>query len=414
MLWTDDHQEIEVSCNTNIQKIDSIGELHDFVSSSIEPFKRRISPYKAMALSLSVTQSILKTFHEDPKRAESFCRYLTERGLYVSSLDTRFVPYHKRDRKQQLYHPNWLQDDRVRFTKWSGELLVKLMDRTEVGTIQTFAGVFHEEEGSSEDVKKAFTGALLRLVFHFHQLQRQHGKRIVICLKPAPFFTFENISTLLSFYSDQLFEEGTKQLREAFGFSADDAEEMIKNHVGICFDIGQLAATYHDPLSRIKQIQQSDLTTCVQISSSPVLFSPDNNQEGQDRFFRVNQGRYLFPVSGRKEEGEKCYLDDVSKLCGERLKEWQSYAEWRAVNPLPLFLDQVKSLFTTQEYVDDFLDRVLPGDIPFQKLEIETRSWEFLPQEVRRNEGITDVTDVMVKNVAWLQERFAKHDYQRK
>jgi hypothetical protein len=69
---------------------------------------------------------------------------------------------------------------------------------------------------------------------------------------------------------------------------------------------------------------------------------------------------------------------------------------------VPIFTDRFGPFLNTQEYLRS-LCAVVRRDEPCQHLEVETYTWDVLPQEHRRGDAVSAVS----RELVWAMERLA-------
>src|SRR5262249_34918771 len=74
--------------------------------------------------------------------------------------------------------------------------------------------------------------------------------------------------------------------------------------------------------------------------------------------------------------------------------------EWRIHFHVPLFLERLGAFRNTQPYLKDLLARVR-ATAPTAHLEVETYTWDVLPEEHRR----LPIDDAIARELAWVRER---------
>jgi len=103
-------------------------------------------------------------------------------------------------------------------------------------------------------------------------------------------------------------------------------------------------------------------------------------------------------VGRTKEEGLKSYPDLPQALA--QLGDTQDL-EWRVHFHVPIFLENYGTFQSTQEDIVEVLKLVKADSSMTKHLEVETYTWEVLPEDTHLTLG-----EAISRELAWVREQF--------
>jgi hypothetical protein len=177
--------------------------------------------------------------------------------------------------------------------------------------------------------------------------------------------------------------------------SHDLHEEDVRRHAGMCFDACHMAVEFEDPADALARLKASDVPIFkVQLSSAlRVRFSQPN--QALDALGAFAESTYLHQVVERRGTEFIRYVDlpeAFAAVAGTDEREWRVHFH------VPIFLpEQSAGLSTTQNYLADLL-RLLRHDPVCPHLEVETYTWDVLPDAYRH----TDIATAIARELSWV------------
>lgn len=412
-VFSRDDSHLDLTYCLNVHPSYTLDNVRESIQRYTIPLRHRLDIDGPMGLGLRLSFQTVKKLRNNPDELDEFRAFLRENNFYVFTLNAFPAGKFQDDGvKEEVYRPTWLEEDRVQYTKWAGNLLVQFLEDTDrdFGTVSTLPGTFREW-GDSDRTWNHILGNFLRMVYHFHKKWEETGNRIQLCIEPEPFCSFESTDDILRFFNEFLFENGIRQYLDAFEMTEDEARKMITDHLGICFDASHLSVQYEQLPESLDRIQQAGIDIGkMQISAAPALLSPSRKPEAADSFLKMAEDRFLHQTYGQDAEGTIHSIKDLSRLNGDRLEEWEQFEEWRTHFHVPVFVERMENILTTQEFLQEGLKYALEEtEIPH--FEIETYSWNVLPITTRSSLGITNLTDVLEKEFDWTREQIREAGY---
>lgn len=160
-----------------------------------------------------------------------------------------------------------------------------------------------------------------------------------------------------------------------------------------------MAVEFEDPAAAFARLREAGVRVCkVQASAALRTGVPSDGSDGQRSLGRLADDVYLHQVVERRGGALAHYLDLPDALSASR--DATPDAEWRVHFHVPVFLQALADLETTQPYLACVLDLLKQQDIcPY--VEVETYTWDVLPAEYRT----TDASVAIARELAWVRER---------
>ena len=203
-------------------------------------------------------------------------------------------------------------------------------------------------------------------------------------------------------FSDWLLPIGKSWLAEKLAISDDEAEDVIKEHIQVCYDVCHFAIVYEKPADTFAKFEQAGIKIGkIQISAALKVMipaEPDAKDLVKISLLPFEESTYLHQVVARGKDGGLISFPDLP----EALKELNSTdaEEWRIHFHVPVFLDNYGALASTQYQISIVLNEILKNPSLTNHLEVETYTWEVLPDKIRLSLG-----ESISRELAWVIEK---------
>jgi len=372
---------------TNIHAGESWAEHFTALQQHLPYAKEKISPYEPFGIGLRLSNAASIELAKEEKLQE-FQNWLKENNCYVFTMNGfPYGGFHHTVVKDKVHAPDWTTNDRVVYNIRLANILAALLPQDMDGGISTSPLSYrhwHKTEDEKEHALQIATNHILQVVKTLVQLKETSGKSIHIDIEPEPDGLLENGEEFLHWYQDFLLPKGISFLAENFGYNTEKAESSIHEHVQLCYDICHFAVGYENHADVIQQLKQHGIGTGkIQISAALKAVLSDVKHERTavlNAFQQFNQPVYLHQVIAKTKEGALIRYADLPDALHEA--EYASVCEWRAHYHVPVFIENYGVLQSTQKDIQEVLrlQRVHPFT---QHLEIETYTWEVLPEGLK-------------------------------
>ena len=343
---------------------------------------------------------------ERPERLQEFRDWLKQTNSYVFTLNCfPYGGFHRTKVKEQVHAPDWTTEARLAYTLRCFRILAQLLPEGVEGGISTSPLSYRHWFVSDLEKNEAFERAtthLIAVVVELVRLQQETGKFLHLDIEPEPDGLLENSEELIRYFKEWLLSVGKASLAKQLGITAKEAEKLIKDHLQVCYDVCHFAIGYEKPKEAFKKLKQAGIGIGkIQLSAALKLLIPVSPFERFSIGKRLGEfadTTYLHQVVGRtKEEGLNSYPDLPQALA--QLGSTQDL-EWRVHFHVPIFLANYGTFQATQEDIVEVLKLVNANPNITNHLEVETYTWEVLPQDTHLTLG-----DAISRELAWAKEQ---------
>ncbi|GAA0526215.1 metabolite traffic protein EboE [Chitinophaga japonensis] len=349
--------------------------------------KAAVSPQQPFGIGLRLSNTASLELSKEAS-LQAFKAWLQEQGCYVFTMNGfPYGGFHNTVVKDQVHTPDWTTADRVAYTIRLFRLLAALLPEGMEGGVSTAPLSYKLWSRCAEERAAVTESATLNLLLVVEQLVRiRHsgGPLLHIDIEPEPDGLLENSQEYIDWYFQHLLPAGVPFLEDKFGVTEQEAADLLKAHVQLCYDVCHFALAYEQPAQVLARLQQHGLKTGkLQISAAlKALLPAAGSEERQaviNAFRTFNEPVYLHQVIGRTANGYTHYPDLPQALEDADNPQVQ---EWRSHFHVPLFIDHYGLLSATQEDIRQVL--ALQRAQPFTThLEVETYTWEVLPPDLK-------------------------------
>ena len=343
---------------------------------------------------------------ERPERLQEFQEWLKKTQAYVYSLNCfPYGGFHRTKVKEQVHAPDWTTEARLAYTLRCFRILAQLLPEGVEGGISTSPLSYRHWFVSDLEKKEAFERAtthLIAVVVELVRLQQETGKFLHLDIEPEPDGLLENSDELIHYFKEWLLSVGKASLAKQLGTTQKEAGKLIKDHLQVCYDVCHFAIGYEKPKEAFKKLKQAGIGIGkIQLSAALKLLIPESPFERFSIGKRLGEfadTTYLHQVVAMTNEGGlKSYPDLPQALA--KLGDTQDL-EWRVHFHVPIFLANYGTFQATQEDIVEVLKLVNANPSITKHLEVETYTWEVLPQDTHLTLG-----DAISRELAWVKEQ---------
>ena len=368
---------------TNIHPSSSWREVMANLERYAVPLKAAFSPNELFGIGLRLSGDESCEVLEDDNLAQ-FKTFLDERGLYVFTMNGfPYGPFHAQAVKANVHAPDWRDEERVRYTLRLIQILEHLLPEGMTGGISTSPLSYKAWVDGSSATWETLTNNVVRVAEELYRV-KERGTLIHLDLEPEPDGLLENSAEVVAFYQDWLLDYGAMTLARRLNISRSEAQEVLLEHIQICFDTCHVAVAYEEPADVLRQFEEVGIKVGkVQISSALEVTLPEDKaarEEITETLESFIESTYLHQVVQKNAGGTLTQYPDLPDAL-PHIQDSHA-AEWRVHFHVPIFTEHFGTLRSTQEGIVKTFD--LLKEKPFtEHLEIETYTWDVLPQELK-------------------------------
>jgi hypothetical protein len=384
---------------TNIHAGETWTDIFAGMKSHLPQIKAEVAPDQTFGVGLRLSAAAARSLQDETQFAE-FDAFLRSGGYSVFTLNGfPYGVFHGQPVKEGAYRPDWSDPARLDYTNIMANHLARWLPEGMQGSISTVPGTFKAwATGEARaGMMDAITGHIVQHVAHLVDIERRTGKRIHLALEPEPFCLIETIDETLAFYKEHLFgASAVAQLARLSGMNDAQAGEALRSHVGVCYDVCHAAVEFEDPKHSLDALLGAGITISkLQLSSAMCIARVD--RDGFERLKAMDEPIYMHQVIENRNGTIRRFADIPHALAAYASAQG---SEWRIHFHVPIFLDEMQHLGTTQQFLKDVLaiHRKTPVT---QQLEVETYTWDVLPENYRTG----GLSAAIARELQWVKGR---------
>ncbi len=340
---------------------------------------------------------------ERPEKLAEFQSWLAKANAYVFTMNGfPYGDFHRHIVKEKVHFPDWTTPERKDYTIRLFRILSQLLPSDMEGGISTSPISYRHWFKSQEELDAGMETAtrhLLEVVLELIQIRKETGKNLHLDIEPEPDGILENSDEMIWLYTDWLLPKGKKFLTEKLEILPDEAETAIKNHIQVCYDVCHFAIVYEKPAETFAKFHAQGIKVGkIQISAALKLFIPTEAVKRATLKRSLQpfvESTYLHQVVGRDSHGVLNSYPDLP-VALEKLADAKE-EEWRIHFHVPVFLDNYGTFSSTQSDILTVLQELTENPSITQHLEVETYTWEVLPEETKLSLG-----ESISRELAWV------------
>lgn len=391
---------IHLSYCSNVHPGSEWTEIFKQLKHHIPELKKRLSPDEPFGIGLRLSAKAAFDLQKTSLLNE-FKDWLTKEDLYVFTING-FVygSFHGEKVKDEVYKPDWNSEDRFHYTSAMIQLLAELTPAEGEGSIST-SPISYKYWGRSDSELDSLVETsckqLAELAHSMAEIRKLSQKYIHVDIEPEPDCFLENGAETIHFFQHQLWPIGSRYLTKHHNYSVEEAEEILKEHITVCFDTCHFALEYEHPVNSITELRNAGIKIGkVQLSSALKVNLGDDQSHREKIAGQLQQfvePVYLHQVLAKTTSGEIRQYRDLDQAL-THIQD-TDVTEWRVHFHVPVFVDHFGDLSSTQDETIRSLQTLLEGNHS-SHYEIETYTWEVLPGNLKM-----DLTDSIERELKW-------------
>lgn len=386
---------------TNIHAGESWPAIFESLKQYCLPLKAALSPDQPFGIGLRLSNESSETLTDAVVLAD-FKAWLQEHGLYVFTMNGfPYGAFHFAVVKDKVHQPDWTTPERLAYSKRLFDILAVLLPEGMDGGVSTSPisyKFWHKTPAALEEAKRVACRHMIDLCAHLVRLKQVHGKSLHLDIEPEPDGILEDSQGFIEFYNHYLIGKGRRLLAAQLACTEEEAEAAIREHLQLCYDVCHFAVGFESPSDVIQAMSKEGIRTGkIQISAAlkASLSSQSEQRELiQEELRPFNESTYLHQVTMQDVEGKLTHYPDLAEglqqLANPQFKELRTHFH------VPIFAEAYGLLSSTQDEIVKTL--ALWKGQPFtQHLEIETYTWEVLPDDLK-----LDLRDSIEREMRWV------------
>jgi len=378
---------IHLTYCTNIHAGQSWQDIRASLDEHVPAIKSTVAPSQPMGIGLRLSGEAAAAARQ-PEALASFRDQLSALSAYVFTINAfPFGPFHGGRVKEDVYLPDWRDRERVAFTANSAAVLAEILPDGLEGSISTVPGAF-KPNGRSNEAVAAMARNLMMAVADLVDVKRRTGKHIALALEPEPCCFLETTDESIAFFEGTLLKpEVLDVLGGITGVDRREAEVLLRRHLGICYDVCHGSVEYEDIIAALDRLLAAGIAI-PKIQLSAAMRVPAMTKGLINAVMRYNDGVYLHQSIVRSGDNLSRHVDLPDAVTAFR--EGQADGEWRIHCHVPVFLADLGEISSTRSDLVATL-AALRQRTRSSHLEVETYTWDVLPDNVRTGSKSADI-----------------------
>lgn len=371
----------------------------------IPEVKKRLAHKGAFGIGLRLSHEAALVL-ERPDRLQEFQDWLKKSNAYIYTLNCfPYGGFHRTKVKEQVHAPDWTTEARRDYTIRCFRILAQLLPEGMEGGISTSPLSYRHWFSTDVEKEAAFAQAtthLIDVVEELVRLRRETGKLLHLDIEPEPDGLLENSEELISYFKNWLLSKGKGVLSKRLGIVEKEASALILDHLQVCYDVCHFAIGYEKPKNTFLKFKKAGIGIGkIQLSAALKLLIPDSTNERFSIGKRLEEfadTTYLHQVVARTQGGGLLSYPDLPQAITQ-LNATEDL-EWRVHFHVPIFLENYGTFQSTQVDIVEVLKLVKADPSITQHLEVETYTWEVLPEDTHLTLG-----EAISRELAWVREQ---------
>jgi hypothetical protein len=386
---------------TNIHAGKNWIEDFDILQRNLPIIKKSIAPDQPFGIGLRVSEAASLQLI-NPVALTEFKQWLKDNNAYVFTMNGfPYGDFHHTVVKENVHCPDWTTITRKAYTIRLFKILQALLPPNMDGGISTSPLTYRHWFTSMGDAARAKDKATLNIIEvlkELHTIYVESELLMHLDVEPEPDGMLETGKEYITWFEDDLLRLGVPAFMESFGLSVVAADESIKRHLCLCYDVCHFSIGYEDHETVLKELHEKGLRVGkIQISAA-LKANLDIAAEGRvqikESFGKFNETTYLHQVVAKKSDGSLIRYPDLPQALDDF--DQDGVEQWRAHFHVPISLNEIGFLESTQDDILKVLQ--LQKKQPFtHHLEVETYTWEVLPEKIK-----LPVTQSIIDELNWV------------
>ncbi|BAY16927.1 hypothetical protein NIES21_27610 [Anabaenopsis circularis NIES-21] len=381
-------KNLHITYCTNIHTGEEWEKVFANLQQYLPPLKAKLSPDKPFGIGLRLAAVAAKELLQGNTLSQ-FKSWLNEQDLYVFTLNGfPYGQFHRQIVKDQVYAPDWSKRERLDYTLQLVQILAELLPPDIEGSISTlplsYKPWFKGNQFVQTSVMESASLQIAQLVEQMVRIRTEQGKLLHLDLEPEPDGLVENANEVIDYFQKHLLPIAGDYLTKHLGITQETAEQYILDHVRVCYDTCHFAVEYENPILVLQKFQAAGIQIGkIQISAALQVNIPKDAQQRQlilEKLQPFAESTYLHQVIARTQNNRLIHYSDLETALPNLEKTTDE--EWRIHFHVPIFVRDYQLLQSTQDDIVNVLN-MLQDNHFCNHLEIETYTWEVLPDEMK-------------------------------
>lgn len=377
------NHDIHLGYCTNIHRGETWEETWAGLKNATLRVKERVSGGQPYGIGLRLSAQAAAELSQ-PARLAEFRHWLDANNSYVFTINGfPYGSFHGTRVKEQVFMPDWSKPERLTYTNQLFDILAQLLPEGVSGSVSTLPGS-HKTFGTGAEELNAIFNHLRLCKEHIETLAERSGHDLHLGLEPEPLGLFETSGEALKFFG--LYFDRHPQDRSFF------------KCVGLNYDTCHLAIEFEEAKAALDRLTGAGIRISKLHFSSALKLRPTADNLARLRaydepiYFHQVIASYGADEPLRRFKDLPDALDFAQANPGAPLGE-----EWRVHFHIPIHAQPGGDFDSTRDHLLGTMDWLAANPSKCQHIEMETYTWEVLPEQLRTG----DVVDQLAREYEW-------------
>ena len=386
--------------STLVHPGDTWDEMWASLTTYVPKVKARVCPAKPFGVSLRLSAASAQTLVDSASERKKLKGFLADHDLYLYTVNAfPYGPFKNQVVKEQVYEPDWRSEERTRYTMNVADVLADVVPAGVSPSIQS-APLGFKPRVTGPEVVASYTQHVLRVAAHLVALAERTGRIVTLALEPEPYCFLETTDETVAYFKDHLHSGAAAEtLAKLAGIPISEAHVELRRHVGVVFDICHQAVEFEDIAASLQKLVDAGIPV-FKLQEAAAMRVPEVTQRIVDTLERYAKTIYLTQTVEKKDGKLTRFLNLEDAF--EAWRRNPGPREWRTHFHVPVFLDSLGELGTTRFAIEDAL-RFHKAKPLSRQLEIETYTWDVLPEHLKSG----DIVDYVTRELEWVRGQLA-------
>jgi hypothetical protein len=382
--------------STLVHPGDTWEEMWQSLVTYVPKVKARVAPRVPFGVSLRLSAKSAEILANDRAERDKLKKFLADNDMYLYTVNAfPYGPFKNQIVKEQVYEPDWRSEERTRYTINVADVLADVVPEGISPSIQS-APLGFKPRVTGADVVASYTQHVLRVAAHLVGLAQRTGRTVALALEPEPYCFLETTDETVAYFKNHLYSGASAAaLAKLAGIPISEAHVALRRHVGVVFDICHQAVVFENISESLQRLVDAGIPI-FKLQEAAAMRVPEVTQKIVDTLARYARTIYLTQTVEKKDGKFTRFLNLEDAF--EAWRRDPGPREWRTHFHVPVFLDSLGEFGTTRFAIEDAL-RFHKANPLSRQLEIETYTWDVLPEHLKTG----DIVDYVTREIEWVR-----------
>jgi hypothetical protein len=386
--------------STLVHPADNWEQLWTSLTTYLPQVKARVSPHQPFGVCIRLAAPSAQTLATNKSERDKLRAFLAKHDLFIYTANAfPYGAFKGTVVKEQVYEPDWRTEERTQYTIQVADILADLAPEGVSPSIQT-APLGFKPRVTGTDVVDSYTEHVLQVAAHLVQLEARTGRLVTLGLEPEPRCFLETTDEAVAYFNNHLYTgKAAARLARLAGLPTSEAIAALRRHLGVVFDIGHQAVGFENITASLQKLVDAGIPI-VKLQEAAAMHIPQVTDATVEALGRFAKTVYLSQTVERRDGHLTHYLNLEDAFAA--WKQNPGPREWRVHFHVPVFLGDLGTLGTTRFALEEALrfHRATPLS---RQLEIETYTWDVLPEHLKTG----DIVDYVCREIEWVRAQLS-------